>query len=35
MKEKLDQIRQEALMRFREINSPDKLNEIRVDYLGK
>ncbi|MBR3307135.1 MAG: phenylalanine--tRNA ligase subunit alpha [Lachnospiraceae bacterium] len=35
MKEKLEQIRQEALKRIRESNSPDKLNEIRVAYLGK
>ena len=35
MKEKLEQIRQEALKRIRESTDPERLNEIKVAYLGK
>ena len=35
MKEKLEKIRQEALAKIAETNALDKLNDIRVSYLGK
>ncbi|MBR3515927.1 MAG: phenylalanine--tRNA ligase subunit alpha [Lachnospiraceae bacterium] len=35
MKEKLEQIRQEALKRIQESTDPERLNEIKVAYLGK
>ena len=35
MKEKLDQIREEALKQIRETESSEKLNDIRVAFLGK
>ncbi len=35
MKEKLEKIRQEALSKIAETDALDKLNEIRVAYLGK
>ena len=35
MKEKLLEIKEEALMKISETNGLDKLNEIRVAYLGK
>ena len=34
-KEKLEKIRQEALAKIAETNALDKLNDIRVSYLGK
>ncbi len=35
MKEKLEQIKQEALKRIQESTDPERLNEIKVAYLGK
>ena len=35
MKEKLEKIRSEALAKIEESLDMDKLNEIRVAYLGK
>ena len=35
MKEKLDKIKEEALVKISESGTLDKLNEIRVAYLGK
>ncbi|MBR1471895.1 MAG: phenylalanine--tRNA ligase subunit alpha [Lachnospiraceae bacterium] len=35
MKEKLEQIREEALKRIKESTDPERLNEIKVAYLGK
>ena len=35
MKEKLEKIKQEALAKIAETNALDKLNDIRVSYLGK
>ncbi len=35
MKEKLEQIKAEALKQIAESNGLDKLNEIRINYLGK
>ena len=35
MKEKLEQIKAEALKQIQDSNALDKLNEIRISYLGK
>ncbi|MBE5847568.1 MAG: phenylalanine--tRNA ligase subunit alpha [Lachnospiraceae bacterium] len=35
MKEKLEQIKQEAIRKIREADIPEKLNDVRVEYLGK
>ena len=35
MKEKLEEIKQKALARIAESDTPDKLNEVRVAILGK
>ena len=35
MKEKLDQIRQEALKQIADSDALDKLNDVRVAFLGK
>ncbi len=35
MKDKLQAIREEALKQIRESNRLDKLNEVRVSFLGK
>ena len=35
MKEKLDQLREEALKQIKETDNADRLNEIRVAFLGK
>lgn len=35
MKEKLQHIQEEAAKRIQEANSLDKLNEVRVAFLGK
>ncbi len=35
MKEKLEQIKQEAIRKIKEADIPEKLNDVRVEYLGK
>ena len=35
MKEKLEQIKSEALALIGEADAPEKLNDVRVKYLGK
>ncbi len=35
MKEKLEQIKQEAIRKIKEADVPEKLNDVRVEYLGK
>ena len=35
MKQKLEEIRQKALAKIAESDTPDKLNEVRVAILGK
>ena len=35
MKEKLQKIREEAIRQMQEATTLDKLNDIRVAYLGK
>ena len=35
MKEKLEQIREEALRQIGEAGTPEALNEVRVAFLGK
>lgn len=35
MKEKLEQIKAEAVARIQAADAPEKLNDVRVRYLGK
>ena len=35
MKEKLENIKREALKQIQESDAPEKLNDVRVKYLGK
>ncbi len=35
MKERLEQIKAEAVARIQEADVPEKLNDVRVKFLGK
>ena len=35
MKEKLEALKQEALAQLQDVTDPQRLNDLRVKYLGK